>query len=144
MALLCLYIYECSFVLCQEIVKICSGSEYVCIVKHSAIPNFFSWQIIASVGLDKKLYTYDSGSRRPSSCIPYEAPFSSLAFRDDGWTLAAGTSNGRVVFYDVRGKPQPFVVLHAYGSSEVHFLSSFIVSSFLVFTSCHVLAIFSV
>ncbi|KAF5467362.1 hypothetical protein F2P56_017190 [Juglans regia] len=75
-------------------------------------------KIIASVGLDKKLYTYDSGSRRPSSCIPYEAPFSSLAFRDDGWTLAAGTSSGRVVFYDVRGKPQPFVVLHAYSSSE--------------------------
>ncbi|KAF7831027.1 protein NEDD1 [Senna tora] len=75
-------------------------------------------KIIASVGLDKKLYTYDSGSRRPSSCISYEAPFSSLVFRDDGWMLAAGTSNGRVAFYDVRGKPQPFVVLHAYGSSE--------------------------
>ncbi|XP_065871684.1 protein NEDD1 [Euphorbia lathyris] len=75
-------------------------------------------KIIASVGLDKKLYTYDSGSRRPSSCISYEAPFSSLAFRDDGLILAAGTSNGRVVFYDVRGKPQPFTVLRAYGSSE--------------------------
>lgn len=75
-------------------------------------------KIIASVGLDKKLYTYDSGSRRPSSYIAYEAPFSSLAFRDDGWVLAAGTSNGRVVFYDVRGKPQPFTVLRAYGSSE--------------------------
>ncbi|KAL5733144.1 hypothetical protein ACOSP7_032485 [Xanthoceras sorbifolium] len=75
-------------------------------------------KIIASVGLDKKLYTYDSGSRRSSSCISYEAPFSSLAFRDDGWILAAGTSNGRVVFYDVRGKPQPFTVLRAYSSSE--------------------------
>ncbi|CAJ2642133.1 unnamed protein product [Trifolium pratense] len=75
-------------------------------------------KIIASVGLDKKLYTYDSGSRRPTSCISYEAPFSCLAFRDDGWMLAAGTSNGRVAFYDVRGKPQPFGVLHAYGSSE--------------------------
>ncbi|XP_054798289.1 protein NEDD1 [Prosopis cineraria] len=75
-------------------------------------------KIIASVGLDKKLYTYDTSSRRPSSCISYEAPFSSLAFRDDGWMLAAATSNGRVAFYDVRGKPQPFVVLHAYGSSE--------------------------
>ncbi|PNX60696.1 protein NEDD1-like, partial [Trifolium pratense] len=75
-------------------------------------------KIIASVGLDKKLYTYDSGSRRPTSCISCEAPFSCLAFRDDGWMLAAGTSNGRVAFYDVRGKPQPFGVLHAYGSSE--------------------------
>ncbi|KAE9596163.1 hypothetical protein Lal_00030916 [Lupinus albus] len=75
-------------------------------------------KIIASVGLDKKLYTYDSGSRKPSSCISYEAPFSSLAFRDDGLMLAAGTSNGHVAFYDVRGKPKPFVVLHAYGGSE--------------------------
>lgn len=75
-------------------------------------------QVIASIGLDKKLYTLDSGSRRPVSCIPYEAPFSSLAFRDDGNILAAGTSGGRVVFYDVRGKPQPFTVLRAYGNSE--------------------------
>ncbi|XVE69269.1 hypothetical protein DITRI_Ditri09bG0138600 [Diplodiscus trichospermus] len=75
-------------------------------------------KIIASVGLDKKLYTYDSGSRRPSAFISHEAPFSSLAFRDDGWTLAAGTSNGRVVFYDIRGKLQPFTVLRAYSSSE--------------------------
>ncbi|KAE8675461.1 Transducin/WD40 repeat-like superfamily protein isoform 2 [Hibiscus syriacus] len=71
-------------------------------------------KIIASVGLDKKLHTYDSGSRRPSAFISYEAPFSSLAFRDDGWTLAAGTGNGRVVFYDIRGKLQPFTVLRAY------------------------------
>ncbi|KAJ6900280.1 protein NEDD1-like isoform X2 [Populus alba x Populus x berolinensis] len=75
-------------------------------------------KIIASVGLDKKLYTYESGSRRHTSLISYEVPFSSLAFRDDGLILAAGTSSGRVVFYDVRGKPQPFTVLHAYGSSE--------------------------
>ncbi|KAJ9175785.1 hypothetical protein P3X46_014301 [Hevea brasiliensis] len=75
-------------------------------------------KIIASVGLDKKLYTYDSGSRRPSSYISYEAPFSSLALREDGLILAAGTSSGRVVFYDVRGKPQPFTVLRAYSSSE--------------------------
>ncbi|KAJ4978571.1 hypothetical protein NE237_009351 [Protea cynaroides] len=75
-------------------------------------------KIIASVGLDKKSNTFDSSTKRSTFCIPYEAPFSSLAFRDDGWILAAGTSSGRVVFYDVRGKPQPFTVLCAYGSSE--------------------------
>lgn len=42
-----------------------------------------------------------------------------MAFRDDGLILAAGTSNGRVVFYDVRGKPEPYIVLRAYSSSEV-------------------------
>ena len=94
------------------------------LAKYSSVSTtFFLLQIIASVGLDKKLYTYDSGSRRHTSLISYEAPFSSLSFRDDGWVLAAGTSSGRVVFYDVRGKPQPFTVLRAYGSSEVDFCS---------------------
>lgn len=69
--------------------------------------------------MDKKLYTYDSGSKRFSSCISYEAPFSSLAFGDNGHILAAGTGNGRVVFYDVRKTPQPVTVLHAFSSSEV-------------------------
>jgi len=80
------------------------------------------------------MYIYDSGSRRPSSYISYEAPFSSLAFRDDGWMLAAGTSNGRVAFYDVRGKPQPVAVLHAYGSSEV--ILSFIDNVFFFVWTC--------
>ncbi|XP_062194082.1 protein NEDD1-like isoform X2 [Phragmites australis] len=75
-------------------------------------------KIIATVGLDKKLYTLDSGSRRPTHTIPHEAPFSSLAFNDDGTILAAGTNSGRVVFYDVRGKPQPLTILRAYNSSE--------------------------
>lgn len=81
-----------------------------------------------------KLYTFDSGSKKPSSCIPYEAPFSSLAFTDDGLTLAAGTSTGQVVFYDVRGKPQPITVLRAYGNSEViiTFQELFEVLNFLV------------
>ncbi|KAB2600494.1 protein NEDD1-like [Pyrus ussuriensis x Pyrus communis] len=75
-------------------------------------------KMFATVGLDKKLYTYDTGSRQPSHCISYNAPFSSLAFRDDGWVLAAGTSSGDVVFYDVRGKPEPFTGIRAYSSSE--------------------------
>nr|GEW00040.1 protein NEDD1 [Tanacetum cinerariifolium] len=75
-------------------------------------------KMIASVGLDKKLYAFDSGSRRPSFCIPYEAPFSSVAFREDGNTLAAGTTTGQVVFYDVRAKQHPLTVLRAYANSE--------------------------
>lgn len=77
------------------------------------------FQMIVSGGLDKKLYTYDPGVKKPVYCVPYEAPFASLAFRDDGNTLAAGTNSGRVVFYDVRGRPQPFTILRAYSASEV-------------------------
>ncbi|XP_024372254.1 protein NEDD1 isoform X2 [Physcomitrium patens] len=75
-------------------------------------------KMIVSAGLDKKLYTYDPGVKKPVYCVPYEAPFASLAFRDDGNTLAAGTNSGRVVFYDVRGRPQPFTILRAYSASE--------------------------
>ncbi|KAG9449748.1 hypothetical protein H6P81_009713 [Aristolochia fimbriata] len=75
-------------------------------------------KVIASVGLDKKLVILDSGTRRPASSVSYEAPFSSIAIRDDGWTLAAGTNTGRIVFYDVRGKPQPTTVLRAFSCSE--------------------------
>lgn len=77
------------------------------------------FQMIVSGGLDKKLYIYDPGVKKPVYCVPYEAPFASLAFRDDGNTLAAGTNSGRVVFYDVRGRPQPFTILRAYSASEV-------------------------
>lgn len=97
------------------------------------------WKVIATVGLDKKMYVFDSGSRRPSFVIPYEAPFSSLSFTDDGLTLAAGTSSGRIVFYDVRGKPQPLTVLRAFGNSEVMILFIYlfwhisIVKSYILF-----------
>lgn len=43
-----------------------------------------------------------------------------MAFHDDGNTLAAGTTTGQVVFYDVRAKPQPITVLRAYANSEVN------------------------
>ncbi|GLJ42580.1 hypothetical protein SUGI_0882670 [Cryptomeria japonica] len=75
-------------------------------------------KMIVSVGFDKKLYAFDSTSKKPAYCIPCEAPFTSLAFKDDGLTLAAGTCSGSVVFYDVRGGLHPFTILRAYGSSE--------------------------
>ncbi|XP_039024760.1 protein NEDD1-like [Hibiscus syriacus] len=101
----------------------CRSPKVSWLKQHSAPTTGISFspsndKIIASVGLDKKLYTYDSGSGRASAFVSHEAPFTSLAFRDDGWTLAAGTSNGRVVFYDIRGKLQPFTSLCAYNSSE--------------------------
>lgn len=75
-------------------------------------------KLIVSVGLDKKLYTFDPGMKKPVHCVPCEAPFSSLACRDDGAVVAAGTNSGRVVFYDIRNKMQPFTILRAYSASE--------------------------
>ena len=61
-----------------------------------------------------KLYTFDTGSKKPSSCIHHEAPFCSLAYSYDGLSLAAATTTGQVVLYDVRAKPQPLTVVDAY------------------------------
>ncbi|KAE8691915.1 hypothetical protein F3Y22_tig00110864pilonHSYRG00029 [Hibiscus syriacus] len=75
--------------------------------------------LLVTAGDDGSIHLWDTtGSRRPSSFVSHEAPFTSLAFRDDGWTLAAGTNNGSVVFYDIRGKLKPFTVFRAYSSSE--------------------------
>ncbi|EFJ13106.1 hypothetical protein SELMODRAFT_424865 [Selaginella moellendorffii] len=76
-------------------------------------------KVVASVGLDKKLYIFDVGVKRPVHSVACETPYSSAAFRDDGVILAAGTNDGRVVFYDIRGgKPQPSMALRAYGASK--------------------------
>ncbi|KAF3325960.1 protein NEDD1 [Carex littledalei] len=75
-------------------------------------------KIIASVGLDKKLYLFDAGMKKPSDCVPYKEPFASLAYNDDGTMLAAGTSGGQIVFFDVRARHQPFTFFRAYNSSE--------------------------
>lgn len=61
-----------------------------------------------------KLYTFDTGSKKPSSCIHHEALFCSLAYSDDGLSIAAATTTGQVVVYDVRAKPQPLTVVDAY------------------------------
>ncbi|KAL3820303.1 hypothetical protein ACJIZ3_006208 [Penstemon smallii] len=93
-----------------------------------------SRHLLVMAGDDGSIHMWDTTGRSPKvswlkqhsapiSDISFsptndKAPFSSLAFTDDGLTLAAGTSTGQVVFYDVRGKPQPITVLRAYGNSE--------------------------
>jgi len=50
------------------------------------------------------MYISDSGSRKPSSYISYEALFSSLACKDDGWMLElAMTVWHSMMFMDLRG-----------------------------------------
>ena len=81
--------------------------------------DFLNMQMVVSVGLEKKLYTFDPGMKNPLYCTPCEAPFSSLAFKDYGLILVVGTNTGWVVFYDVCGKPHPFTIIRSYNNSEV-------------------------
>ncbi|XP_024538354.1 protein NEDD1 [Selaginella moellendorffii] len=80
--------------------------------------SFSNEKVIVSVGFDKRLHTYDTSVKKAVHSLSCDAPFSSLALKDDGWTVAAGTTNGRIMFYDIRTKVQPMAVLRAFNPSE--------------------------
>ncbi|GKD68428.1 hypothetical protein Tco_1322518, partial [Tanacetum coccineum] len=79
-----------------------------------------------SNGVPKQLATGEAEDNDNSQ--PYEALVShhpmrrfhmiAMAFREDGNTLAAGTTTGQVVFYDVHAKEKPLTVLRVYANSE--------------------------
>ncbi|GKC12562.1 protein NEDD1, partial [Tanacetum coccineum] len=60
-----------------------------------------------------------SPSNEKVSCNFCSLPMIAMAFREDGNTLAAGTTTGQVVFYDVHAKEKPLTVLRVYANSEV-------------------------
>jgi hypothetical protein len=57
-----------------------------------------------SVGLDKRLLIIDPTSNSPPIKVSAEVPLSCVHFNDDGVTVAAGTADGRILFYDVRAR----------------------------------------
>ena len=55
-----------------------------------------------TVGLDKRLVIIDPTSSAPPVRVSAEVPLSCAHFKDDGATVAVGTTDGRILFYDVR------------------------------------------
>lgn len=45
---------------------------------------------------------YDIQTKRPASVIRTDHPLSSVDFYSDGATLALGTTNGKILIYDLR------------------------------------------
>lgn len=59
-------------------------------------------QVLVTVGLDKRLVIIDPTSSAPPVRVSAEVPLSCAHFKDDGVTVAVGTTDGRILFYDVR------------------------------------------
>lgn len=75
--------------------------------------------LMASAGLDRKLLFYDCNDRKVIKSIDAEAPLTGLSFLDDGVTVAAGTSSGLVLVYDLRRGSTPLLRVQAHPGQPV-------------------------
>merc|ERR1712166_427615 len=75
--------------------------------------------LMASAGLDRKLLFYDCNDRKVIKSIDAEAPLTGLSFLDDGVTVAAGTSTGLVLVYDLRRGSTPLLRIAAHPGQPV-------------------------
>ncbi|XP_033120347.1 protein NEDD1-like [Anneissia japonica] len=73
--------------------------------------------LLASAGLDKRIVCYSVQAKSTIKTITAEAPLTSMAFATDGATLAAGTTRGKVLVYDLRMGALPIRTLNAHKTS---------------------------
>lgn len=74
-----------------------------------------------SCGLDKKLICHDTKAKKCVLSLSLESPLTAVDFDIDGVTMAAGTSRGKVLIYDLRSPKSALMSLAAHNSS-VHSL----------------------
>jgi len=76
-------------------------------------------ELLASVGLDKKFIFYDLASNRTVKSISTKAPLSCVDFEKGGIHIAAGTSQGDVLLYDLRSSEAPYQIISAHPGGSV-------------------------
>ncbi|XP_054750791.2 protein NEDD1-like isoform X1 [Lytechinus pictus] len=73
--------------------------------------------LLASSGLDKRVVCYDVNGRSVIKTMAVESPLTSLSFMQDGATLAAGSTRGKIYVFDLRKGSSPLNTLNAHKSS---------------------------
>ncbi|XP_030828961.1 protein NEDD1-like [Strongylocentrotus purpuratus] len=73
--------------------------------------------LLASSGLDKRVVCYDVNGRSVIKTMTVESPLTSLSFMQDGATLAAGSTRGKIYVFDLRMGSAPLKTLNAHKSS---------------------------
>merc|ERR1712137_489896 len=79
--------------------------------------------LMISVGEDARLIFWDVPDSRQIREVNTESPLSSVSYHADGYLLAAGTSDGVVLIYDLRmlvSKSQPALPLHRLKMHQEH------------------------
>ena len=67
----------------------------------------FNHLLLASCGLDKRALFFDVSEKKAVKTIKTEHPLTSMAFMDDGITVALGSSKGYIYIYDLRHSSLP-------------------------------------
>eukprot|EP00026_Physarum_polycephalum_P003070 Phypoly_transcript_03079.p1 GENE.Phypoly_transcript_03079~~Phypoly_transcript_03079.p1 ORF type:complete len:801 (+),score=173.70 Phypoly_transcript_03079:95-2497(+) len=70
--------------------------------------------LLGSCGLDKKILFYDINEKKVLKVIPTDSPLNCLGFMEDGITLAAGDTKGKILVYDLRAGSTPLHTLQAH------------------------------
>ncbi|OQR92118.1 hypothetical protein ACHHYP_04057 [Achlya hypogyna] len=69
-----------------------------------------SKNLIATGGLDKRIVFFDIAQKKEMNCLEAPYPITSISLYANGHLLAAGTSSGHVLTYDIRRASKPLAV----------------------------------
>jgi len=75
--------------------------------------------LLASAGVDKQLLFYDINDKKVIKSIDCEAPLTGVTFYEDGVTVAAGTTTGQLLVYDLRKGSLPIAKFEAHPGVEI-------------------------
>ena len=75
--------------------------------------------LLSSAGFDKRCFCYDVLSGKTAATIKTNEPLTCLDFRQDGSTIALGTSKGKIFLYDLRTTKMPSQVLEPHPGKPV-------------------------
>ncbi|KAK1887962.1 Protein NEDD1 [Dissostichus eleginoides] len=73
--------------------------------------------LVVSVGLDKKIVCYDTASKIVLRSIRVDSPLTAVDFSPDGTGLVVGSTQGKILHYDLRNSSAPTRVTAAHKTS---------------------------
>ncbi|RKP16181.1 WD40 repeat-like protein [Rozella allomycis CSF55] len=80
----------------------------------------FNRFLLSSAGMDAAICLYDVEKKILVKTIHYSVPFSSIAFKHDGYTIAGGCLNGYCVFFDLKVGSKPTETIKVDEKSILH------------------------
>ncbi|KAI9598656.1 WD40-repeat-containing domain protein [Syncephalis fuscata] len=74
----------------------------------------FNRYLMCSAGLDKRVVLYDAEKQGAIKTLSTDQPLTTLSFKNDGVTIAAGTIQGKLLLFDLRSSSKPLASVWAH------------------------------
>ncbi|RKP26015.1 WD40-repeat-containing domain protein [Syncephalis pseudoplumigaleata] len=74
----------------------------------------FNRYLMCSAGLDKRVVLYDAEKQGAIKTLTTDQPLTTLAFKNDGVTIATGTIQGKLLLFDLRSSSKPLASVWAH------------------------------